>query len=112
MSMKTICLLLFLGLFFLPSPPARSGAADALALTHANVIDGVGDRPLLDATVMLGALAEITGAFSLDTAMTVIERNVKNKNLLDLNRQALKAGQEWIANLATRVMEEAALMPS
>ena len=62
--------------------------------------------------VMLGALAEITGAFSLDTAMTVIERNVKNKNLLDLNRQALKAGQEWIANLATRVMEEAALMPS
>lgn len=76
MSMKTICLLLFLGLFFLPSPPARSGAADALALTHANVIDGVGDRPLLDATVLIraGRIERIaTGAPVVPADATVID---------------------------------------
>jgi hypothetical protein len=48
--------------------------------------------------VMLGALLEETECLAPATAMGVIETKVKKVDLLETNRRALRAGQEFIAN--------------
>ena len=47
--------------------------------------------------VMLGALLEETECMSPETAMAVIESEVKKPHLLEVNRKALEAGRAFIA---------------
>ena len=47
--------------------------------------------------VMLGALLEETECMSPETAMAVIESEVKKPHLLEVNREALEAGRAFIA---------------
>ena len=47
--------------------------------------------------VMLGALLEETECMSPETAMAVIESEVKKPHLLEVNRRALEAGRAFIA---------------
>jgi Pyruvate/2-oxoacid:ferredoxin oxidoreductase gamma subunit len=46
--------------------------------------------------VMLGALLEETECLAPGTAMGVIQSVIKKKALLDVNRQALDAGRQFI----------------
>ena len=47
---------------------------------------------------MLGALLEETGCMTPETAMAVIESEVKKPHLLEVNRQALEAGRKFVEN--------------
>ncbi len=46
--------------------------------------------------IMLGALLEETECMSPETAMAVIESEVKKPHLLEVNRQALEAGRKFV----------------
>ncbi len=50
--------------------------------------------------IMLGALLEETECMSPETAMQVIESEVKKPHLLEVNRQALEAGRKFVETAA------------
>jgi 2-oxoisovalerate ferredoxin oxidoreductase beta subunit len=73
------------------------------SLTHARVIcipvsqmaDQIGTAKVAN-VVMLGALLEETGCLPTDTAISVLESSVKNKKLLELDKQAIVAGRDYV----------------
>ena len=88
-------------------PPAR-----VLCVPASDIADRLGNSKVAN-MVMLGALGNVTRAFGPVAARTVIERTVKNKSLLEMNRQALAAGEDWVSKFtADEEEEELALMPS
>jgi hypothetical protein len=46
--------------------------------------------------VLLGALLEETECLSSETALAVLEAKVRNPQLLELDRQALAAGRQFV----------------
>ena len=47
---------------------------------------------------MLAALLEETECLPAESAMAVLEATVKNPKLLELDRQAIKAGRDYVDN--------------
>ncbi|MBI3405685.1 MAG: 2-oxoacid:acceptor oxidoreductase family protein, partial [Acidobacteria bacterium] len=94
-------------------PPSGFALAHGrlLCVPASDIADQLGNAKVAN-MVMLGALAEVTGAFTMQNAMAVLERKVKNNKLLDADCQAFTAGQEWICKHSGVEVEEAALLPS
>jgi 2-oxoisovalerate ferredoxin oxidoreductase beta subunit len=61
-----------------------------------NIADGLGATKAAN-IVLLGALLAETGAMPAAVAEQVIASSIKNTKLLDINRKALEAGQQFIA---------------
>jgi len=89
------------------APADFSGNARVVCVPASDIADRLGNSKVTN-MVMLGALAEITGAFHAQTAFAVLELTLKNKSLLELNRDAIAAGRECVAQLAERTMQEVA----
>ncbi len=92
------------------APPDFEANARVVCVPASDIADRLGNSKVAN-MVMLGALAEITGSFTPAVALAVLGRTLKNKALLQLNSQAIAAGQEWVAKLADRTVQEAAPMP-
>ena len=71
--------------------------------THARVVcipvsqmaDQLGAAKVAN-VVMLGALLEETGCLPTDSAIAVLEHTVKNSKLLELDKQAIAAGRDYV----------------
>ena len=76
------------------SLPKDFTAPDAriVCLPASEIADRLGSAKVAN-VVMLGALLEETGCLPFETAMSVIERTVKNPKMLELDRKALDAGR-------------------
>jgi Pyruvate/2-oxoacid:ferredoxin oxidoreductase gamma subunit len=48
--------------------------------------------------VMLGALLEETECLPTETALSVLQQTVKNPKILELDKQALTAGRDFVDN--------------
>jgi len=68
--------------------------ARIICMPASEIADKIGSAKVAN-VVMLGALLEETGCLPFDTAMSVIERNVKNPKMLELDRLALEAGCDF-----------------
>jgi 2-oxoisovalerate ferredoxin oxidoreductase beta subunit len=81
------------------SVPADFTASQArlVCVPASGIADRLGSAKVAN-VVMLGALLEETECLAPVTAMGVIESKVKKVDLLETNRRALRAGQEFIAN--------------
>jgi len=81
----------------------RDKLPDGFRVTHARVVcvpasdisDRLGSTKVAN-VVMLGALLEETECLPPDTAIEVLEATVKNPKLLELDRKALKAGEDYV----------------
>jgi 2-oxoisovalerate ferredoxin oxidoreductase beta subunit len=81
----------------------RDKLPEDFTVTHARVVcvpasdiaDRLGSTKVAN-VVMLGALLEETECLPADTAIEVLEATVKNPKLLELDRHALKAGQDYV----------------
>jgi 2-oxoisovalerate ferredoxin oxidoreductase beta subunit len=81
----------------------REKVPEDFTCTHARVVcvpasdiaDHLGSTKVAN-VVMLGALLEETECLPADTAIEVLEATVKNKKMLELDRQALSAGQNYV----------------
>jgi 2-oxoisovalerate ferredoxin oxidoreductase beta subunit len=71
--------------------------ARLICVPASEIADRLGSAKVAN-VVMLGALLEETECLAPATAMGVIESKVKKVDLLETNRRALRAGQEFIAN--------------
>jgi Pyruvate/2-oxoacid:ferredoxin oxidoreductase gamma subunit len=71
--------------------------ARLICVPASEIADRLGSAKVAN-VVMLGALLEQTECLAPATAMGVIESKVKKVDLLETNRRALRAGQEFIAN--------------
>ncbi len=69
--------------------------ARVVCLPASDIADKLGSTKVAN-VVMLGALLEETGCLPPDAAVSVIESTVKKAALLDLNRQAIAAGRDFI----------------
>jgi len=81
---------------------AIGGAISAVATVIKGaswVADKLGSSKVAN-VVMLGALLEETECMSPETAMLVIESEVKKPHLLEVNRQALEAGRKFVEKAA------------
>jgi 2-oxoisovalerate ferredoxin oxidoreductase beta subunit len=61
-----------------------------------DIADGLGAAKAAN-MVMLGALLELTGALSEETALAVLEATIKNERLLEVDRKAIAAGRAALA---------------
>ena len=81
----------------------RDKLPENLTVTNARVVcvpasdiaDRLGSTKVAN-VVMLGALLEETECLPSDTAIEVLEATVKNPKLLELDRQAIAAGQNYV----------------
>jgi 2-oxoisovalerate ferredoxin oxidoreductase beta subunit len=81
----------------------RDKLPDDFSVTHARVVcvpasdiaDRLGSTKVAN-VVMLGALLEETECLPSDTAIEVLEATVTNPKLLELDRQAIKAGRDYV----------------
>ena len=81
----------------------RDKLPDGFSVTQARVVcvpasdiaDRLGSTKVAN-VVMLGALLEETECLPSDTAIEVLEDTVKNPKLLELDRQAIKAGRDYV----------------
>jgi Pyruvate/2-oxoacid:ferredoxin oxidoreductase gamma subunit len=71
-------------------PPAR-----VICIPAAEIADKLGSTKVTN-IVMMGALLEETECLSSATAISVLEDKIKNSNLLEIDRQALAAGRNFI----------------
>jgi 2-oxoisovalerate ferredoxin oxidoreductase beta subunit len=71
--------------------------ARVICVPASEIADRLGSAKVAN-VVMLGALLEETECLTPTTAMGVIKSKVKKVELLDTNRNALQAGQDFIAN--------------
>jgi 2-oxoisovalerate ferredoxin oxidoreductase beta subunit len=69
--------------------------ARAVCVPVSEMADRIGTAKVAN-VVMLGALLEETGCLPTDTAISVLEQTVKNKKLLELDRQAIVAGRDYV----------------
>jgi 2-oxoisovalerate ferredoxin oxidoreductase beta subunit len=72
-----------------------AGSARVVCVPASEMADKLGTAKVAN-VVMLGALLEETECLAPGTAMGVIQRVIKKKALLDVNRQALDAGRQFI----------------
>ncbi len=81
----------------------RDKLPEDFTISHARVVcvpasdiaDRLGSTKVAN-VVMLGALLEETECLPSDTAIAVLEATVKNPKLLELDRQAIKAGRDYV----------------
>jgi 2-oxoisovalerate ferredoxin oxidoreductase beta subunit len=71
------------------------GPARVLPVPASEIADGLGATKAAN-IVMLGAMLELTGALPVETALAVLEATVRNEKLLEVDRQALYAGQRFV----------------
>jgi len=71
-------------------PPAR-----VICIPAAEIADKLGSTKVTN-IVMMGALLEETECLASATAISVLEDKIKNANLLEIDRQALVAGRNFI----------------
>jgi 2-oxoisovalerate ferredoxin oxidoreductase beta subunit len=71
--------------------------ARVICLPASEMADKLGSTKVAN-IVMLGALLEETECLSPDTAMGVVETKIKKVHLIEVNRQALAAGRNFIDN--------------
>lgn len=69
--------------------------ARVVCVPASDIADRLGSTKVAN-VVMLGALLEETECLPADTAFEVLETTVKNPKLLELDRQALSAGQNYV----------------
>jgi 2-oxoisovalerate ferredoxin oxidoreductase beta subunit len=69
--------------------------ARVVCLPASEIADKLGSAKVAN-VIMLGALLEETECMSPETAMAVIESEVKKPHLLEVNRQALEAGRKFV----------------
>ncbi len=69
--------------------------ARVVCVPVSEIADRLGSAKVAN-VVMLGALLEETECLPADTAIEVLEATVKNKKLLELDRQAIKAGRDYV----------------
>ena len=79
------------------SPPENFSCEQArvVCVPASEIADKLGSSKVAN-VVMLGALLEETECMSPETAMAVIESEVKKPHLLEVNRQALEAGRKFV----------------
>ena len=66
-----------------------------ICLPASEIADLLGSAKVTN-VVMLGALLEETGAMPMETAIAVLEKMVKNPQILELDKRALEAGADYI----------------
>ena len=71
--------------------------ARVICLPASEIADKLGSTKVAN-IVMMGALLEETECLSPDTAMHVVETKIKKVNLIEVNRQALAAGRNFVDN--------------
>jgi len=69
--------------------------ARVVCVPASEIADRLGSAKVAN-VVMLGALLEETECLPADTAIAVLEATVKNPKLLELDRQAIKAGRDYV----------------
>lgn len=69
--------------------------ARVIAIPASEIADLLGSAKVTN-IVMLGALLEETGALPMETAIAVLEKTVKNPQILELDKRALDAGADYI----------------
>ena len=69
--------------------------ARVVCVPASDIADRLGSTKVAN-VVMLGALLEETECLPSDTAIEVLEATVKNPKLLELDRQAVKAGRDYV----------------
>jgi 2-oxoisovalerate ferredoxin oxidoreductase beta subunit len=69
--------------------------ARAVCIPVSQMADKIGTAKVAN-VVMLGALLEETGCLPTDTAIDVLDSNVKNAKLLALDKQAIVAGRDYV----------------
>jgi len=69
--------------------------ARVVCVPASDIADRLGSTKVAN-VVMLGALLEETECLPSDTAIEVLEDTVKNPKLLELDRQAIKAGRDYV----------------
>ena len=69
--------------------------ARVVCVPVSEIADRLGSAKVAN-VVMLGALLEETECLPADTAIAVLEATVKNPKLLELDRQAIKAGRDYV----------------
>jgi 2-oxoisovalerate ferredoxin oxidoreductase beta subunit len=69
--------------------------ARVVCVPVSEIADRMGSAKVAN-VVMLGALLEETECLPADTAIEVLEATVKNPKLLELDRQAIKAGRDYV----------------
>ncbi len=69
--------------------------ARLICVPASEIADVIGSAKVAN-IVMLGALLQQTGCLPVATANAVLEKTVKNQKLLELDRQALAAGADYI----------------
>jgi 2-oxoisovalerate ferredoxin oxidoreductase beta subunit len=71
--------------------------ARVLCVPASQIADTLGSAKVAN-VVMLGALLEETECLPAETAISVLEATVKNPKILELDKQALAAGREYVDN--------------
>jgi len=71
--------------------------ARVICLPASEIADKLGSTKVAN-IVMLGALLEETECLSPETAMGVVETKIKKVDLIEVNRQALAAGRNFVDN--------------
>jgi 2-oxoisovalerate ferredoxin oxidoreductase beta subunit len=71
--------------------------ARVICLPASEIADKLGSTKVAN-IVMMGALLEETECLSPDTAMGVVETKIKKVDLIEVNRQALAAGRNFVDN--------------
>ena len=69
--------------------------ARGVCIPVSEMADRIGTAKVAN-VVMLGALLEETGCLPTDTAIDVLEDTVKNPKLLELDKQAIVAGRDYV----------------
>ncbi|HUN88743.1 MAG TPA: 2-oxoacid:acceptor oxidoreductase family protein, partial [Terriglobales bacterium] len=78
-------------------PPDFSAPhANVICIPAAEIADKIGSAKVMN-VVMLGAILEATECLPFDTAESVLNETVKRKEFAEMNRKALHAGREFIA---------------
>jgi 2-oxoisovalerate ferredoxin oxidoreductase beta subunit len=78
-------------------PEDFTSKARVICLPASDLADKMGSTKVAN-VIMLGAVLEQTGCMPPDAAVSVIESTVKKAALLELNKQAIAAGCEFIKN--------------
>ncbi len=73
----------------------KAGNARIVCLPASDIADKLGSAKVAN-VIMLGAMLEQTACLPPDAAVNVIASTVKKKELLELNKQAIAAGREFI----------------
>ena len=73
----------------------KAPQARVVCVPASEMADKLGSAKVAN-VVMLGALLEETECLPTESAITVLEEMVKNPKLLELDRQALAAGRDYI----------------